>query len=123
MNTAPYAVAAIVLFLCLAYAIKSVADARARTRIATEGNSPEVVRAMLAGEEAKRRLAGLRWGVVLTCLGAGLGIVALVGWDEHGPTPVALAVIVGATGIGNLIFFALAQTLFRPTPAKDETSP
>ena len=42
-------------------------------------------------------------------VGPGFGVVALVGWNEV--TPGAIAVLLGATGLGNFAFYLLERKL------------
>lgn len=104
----------ITLFVCIAYAIKAIADARVRGKLIGSNTSDELVRTMLVGEETQRRHSSLRWGVTLLCLAGGFGLIELFGWNRV--TPGAIAVLLGATGIGNLAYYTIARRL-----PKDET--
>src|SRR3546814_19548889 len=65
----------ITLFVCVAYAIKAVVDARVRRQM-VESNGPEaLVQSILEGEDLRRRHGPLRWGFVMVALGAGFAIV------------------------------------------------
>ena len=97
----------IVLFVCIAYTIKAVVDARVRRRFIESNGSDELVRAMLAGEEQHRRHGSLRWGVTLVALAIGFALVDAGNWDEL--TPGVLAILLGATGIGNLAYWFIAR--------------
>ena len=97
----------IVLFLCITYAIKVVVDARVRRRFIESNGSDDLVRAMLAGEEQHRRHGSLRWGVTLVALAIGFGLVEIGGWNDL--TPGVLAILLGATGLGNLAYWFLAR--------------
>jgi hypothetical protein len=99
----------ITLFLAIAYTIKAVVDARVRKQMVESNGSQELVRSMLEGEEIRRRHGSLRWGIVLTALAIGFGFVQAAGWTELNPGVVA--VLVGATGIGNLAYYLLARKL------------
>ena len=98
----------ITLIFGIVYAIKVVVEARSRRQllIAADG-SAEVARALLRDQERQRRLSSLRWGIVMVTLATGFGLIQWLGWDEVTPGPVA--VLAGATGIGNLIFFAVSR--------------
>src|SRR3546814_11031000 len=64
----------ITLFVCVAYAIKAVVDARVRRQL-VESNGPEaLVQSILHGEELRRRHGALRRVVVLVALAAGFAI-------------------------------------------------
>jgi hypothetical protein len=99
----------IVLFVCIAWAIKVVVDARVRGRMVDSGGSEELVNSIMRDEEQRRRHSSLRWGIVLLSVGAGFGLIQWFGWQEV--TPGMVAVLAGATGVGNLVFFAIARRL------------
>ena len=97
----------ITLFLCITYAIKSVVDARVRRQIVDSNGSQDLVRSMLEGEELRRRHGSLRWGVVLVALALGFALVDAGGWTGIGPG--VIAVLLGATGLGNLAYWFIAR--------------
>ncbi|MFA6229767.1 MAG: DUF6249 domain-containing protein [Rhodanobacter sp.] len=97
------------LFICITYAIKVVMDARTRSRMIGAGGSEELVNSLMRDEELRRRQSSLRWGIVLVSVGAGFGLIQWFGWQEV--TPGMVAVLAGATGLGNLAFFAIARRL------------
>ena len=99
----------IVLFVCITYAIKVVVDARVRSRMIGAGGSEELVNSVLRDEEQRRRHSSLRWGIVLLSVAAGFGLIQAFGWQQV--TPGMVAVLAGATGLGNLVFFAVARRL------------
>ena len=99
----------ITLFLCIAYAIKAVVDARVRRQIVDSNGSQDLVRAMLQGEELRQRHGSLRWGITLVAVAVGFGLIEAFGWTEI--TPGVIAVLVGATGLGNLAYYVMARKL------------
>ncbi|MBP1473725.1 hypothetical protein J7I44_05400 [Frateuria sp. MAH-13] len=99
----------ITLFVCIAYAIKAIVDARVRRQMVTVGGSEELVRSVLQGDELRRRHASLHWGIVLLALAIGFGLIQAFGWQDL--TPGVVAVLAGATGLGNLVFYAVARKL------------
>jgi len=99
----------ITLFLAIAYTIKAVVDAGVRRKMVDGNGSQELVRSMLESEEIRRRHGSLRWGITLTALAIGFGLVQATGWSEINPG--VIAVLVGATGIGNLAYYLLARKL------------
>ena len=99
----------ITLFICITYAIKVVVDARVRRQMVTVGGSEELVRSVLQSEELRRRHTSLHWGVVLIALGLGFGLIQWFGWQDV--TPGMIAVLAGATGLGNLVFYVIARRL------------
>lgn len=99
----------VTLFVCIAYTIKAVVDARVRKQLVSSNGSPELVASILRADETNRRLSSLRWGITLVMLALGFGIVEAAGWQEV--TPGVIAVLVGAVGLGNLASFAAARKL------------
>lgn len=97
----------IILFICITYAIKIVVDARVRSRMIGAGGSEDLVNSIMRDEEQRRRHSSLRWGIVLVSVGAGFGLIQWFGWRDV--TPGMIAVLAGATGLGNLAFFAIAR--------------
>ncbi len=97
------------LFACITYAIKAVVDARVRRQMVESNGSEALVRSIIESEEARRRHASLRWGVVLLALGLGFAAVALQGTNEV--TPGVIAVLLCAVGLGNLAAFVTARKL------------
>ena len=105
----------IALFLCVTYgftyAIKALVDARMRSLLARSGTSEELIRAIIHAEDLQRRRAALRWGIILVALALAFGSIQAFGWSEI--TPGVIALLAGATGLGNLAFFALAPRWIR----------
>jgi Ca2+/H+ antiporter len=99
----------IILFLCITYVIKLVLDTRTRTKLIAANGSEEMIRSLVQNEEQQRRHASVRWGVVLVCLAIGFALIQYFGWDEV--TPGAIAVLLGATGVGNLVSFYVSRNL------------
>ena len=99
----------VTLFVCIAYAIKAVVDARVRKQLVSSNGAPDLVRSILQGDETNRRLSSLRWGITLVALALGFGIVEAAGWQDI--TPGVIAVLVGAIGLGNLASFAASRKL------------
>ena len=97
------------LFVCITYAIKVVVEAMVRRRMVDAGGSEELVNSILRDEELRRRHSSLRWGVVLLAIAVGFGLIQAFGWDEV--TPGVVAVLAGATGLGNLVFFVLSRRI------------
>ncbi|MBD8900504.1 hypothetical protein [Rhodanobacter sp. DHG33] len=97
------------LFVCIAYAIKVCVDAMVRRRVVTAGSSPELVASLLREEELRRRHSSLRWGIVLLSVALGFGLIQWFGWQDV--TPGLVAVLAGATGLGNLVFYLVARKL------------
>lgn len=103
------AIVFIALFACITYTIKALLDARTRAKLIAANGSEEMIRSLVKSEEQQRRHASVRWGVVLVCLAVGFALIEYFGWDDV--TPGAIAVLLGATGLGNLISFAVSRNL------------
>jgi hypothetical protein len=100
----------ITLFVCIAYVIKAIVDSRMRSKLlANNGASEEMIRSLVQNEEQQRRHASVRWGIVLVSLGVGFALIEYFGWDEV--TPGSIAVLLAATGIGNLVSYAVSANL------------
>lgn len=99
----------ITLFTAIAYSIKAVVDARVRRQLVQSNVSQELVRSIVEGDEARRRHASLRWGIVLVALGLGFAMIESLGWTEV--TPGGVAVLLVFTGLGNLGYYLLARRL------------
>jgi hypothetical protein len=100
----------IVLFVCITfaitYSIRLVLDARIRRQLIAAG-SQEMMASLMKGDEQNRRLSSLRWGVILVALGIGFAIIQGAGWQDISPG--MIAVLAGATGIGNLVYYFVAR--------------
>ena len=99
----------ITLLICIAYSVRAVVDAYTRRRIIESRGSEELVRSLLEGEAARRRLASLHWGSVLVALAIGFGLLELI--DANRVTPGVIALLLGATGLGNLAYYLLHRKL------------
>lgn len=94
----------ITLIVGIVYAIKVVVEARAsRQLLLAADGSAELASALLRDQERQRRLSSLRWGIVLVALALGFGLIHGLGWNQVSPG--VAAVLAGATGIGNLVFY------------------
>jgi hypothetical protein len=92
----------------VAWLFKTWMEARVRGKLAA-AHSQELIRAILTNDQQARRLAPLRWGIVLVGLAIALAIIDAAGWQEA--TPGVFAVLLGATGVANLAAFAVSQWL------------
>jgi len=97
----------IVLFVCIYLTIKAVVDADARKRMIQSNGSEDMLRTLIEGEEIRRRQASLRWGVILVALALGFGLLEGFDWKE--PSPALFAILLGATGLGNLAAYYLGR--------------
>lgn len=99
----------IVLFICITYAIKAVVDARVRKQLVTSNVSQELIQSIVEADEMRRRQSTLRWGAILLALAVGFGLMEAFGWRDV--TPGVMAILLGATGIGNLIAYHLSRKM------------
>jgi len=97
----------IALFVCVTYAFKAVLDAIMRYRLLHEPGTEELLRALLAGEAEERRIASLRWGILLIALALGFVVIQAFGWTDV--TPGAIGVLAGSFGLGHLTFYAITR--------------
>jgi hypothetical protein len=98
---------AIALFIAIIAPIKWLIEARFRHRMIQAGLTGDLQKEWIANELEQRRQSSLRWGTVLVTLALGFAIIAIGGWQNVTAAPVA--VLVAATGIGNLVYFALTR--------------
>jgi hypothetical protein len=97
----------IILFICIYLSIKAVVDARARKQMVQSNGSEEMLRTLIEGEETRRRQASLRWGVILVALAIGFGLLEAFSWEDASPG--LFAILLAATGIGNLAAYYLTR--------------
>ena len=99
----------ITLFLTIAYVIKVIVDSRTRRALIGANGSEELVRSIMAGEDMRQKHSSLRWGVTLVAVAVGFGFIEAGGWNEV--TPGVIAVLAGATGLGNLAYYFLTRRM------------
>jgi len=95
------------LFATVAFSLKTIVDARSRTKLLQSNPHQGLVEAILKGEERRRRQSALRWGIVLVFVAAGFGIVEIMGWTR--PSAGVIAVLLGATGFGNIVSYLVCR--------------
>lgn len=99
----------IILFVCITYAIKVVVDARVRKQLVSSNVSQELIQSIVEADELRRRHASLRWGVILIILAIGFGLMEALNLRDI--TPGVLAILIGATGLGNLVAYHLSRKM------------
>jgi hypothetical protein len=97
----------ITLFVCIVMAIKVVVDSRLRRRLAETNASEEMIKSMLVADEQSRRLSALKWGLVLTLLGAAMGMID--GMNLSSEDPGAWGLLLAAAGVGMLAYHGIAN--------------
>lgn len=99
----------VTLFVCITYAVKLLIDARVRVLLLRSAPSELEIGNLLRLEEQRTRQASLRTGVTLVTIALGFGLIEIFGMRDI--TPGVIAVLAGATGLGNLAFYFLARRL------------
>ena len=97
------------LFVCITYAIKAIVDARVRKQLVASNVSQELIQSIVEADELRRRHGTLRWGAILVSLAIGFALMEMFGWRDI--TPGVFAVLLGSTGIGNLVAYFLSRKL------------
>ncbi|MDT3474689.1 hypothetical protein [Stenotrophomonas maltophilia] len=100
----------ITLFICIAYAIHAIADARARSKLVAPHVPEEVIRSLAVLEEERRRQGALRWGISLVCLALAMAPWAMGARDL---TFGAAAALVGSAGLGQLLAWHFTRPAVR----------
>jgi hypothetical protein len=95
------------LFFAVVLAIKVVVDSRWRRRLVETNPSEELMKSVMAADEIARRLSALKWGLVLTLLGAAFGIIGATNMSSDSPG--AWGVLFAAAGIGLLAYHGIAN--------------
>ena len=95
------------LFVCITYAFRVLVDAIMRYRMLREPGTEDLLRSILQGEQAERRLSSLRWGLLATALAIGFAIIDATGSDEV--TPGAIAILLAATGLSQLTYYLITR--------------
>lgn len=107
---------AISLFVCGTYGftflVKALFDARMRTVMVRNGITQDLILALAASEHEQRRWSALRWGISMCVVATGFAFIQWVGWREI--TPAVVAVLAGAIGVGQLLFYAMARSPHAP---------
>lgn len=110
MNTADIGeMIPMVLFVCIVMAIKVVVDARVRRQMMENHVDQDMIKSMLAADEQSRRLSALKWGLVLTLVGAAFGLIDVLHMRFDDDHPGALGLLIFAAGAGMLTYHAMAN--------------
>jgi uncharacterized membrane protein len=98
-----------VLFVSIAVSIKWVVDARVRKRMVENNVSEDLVKSILVADERNRRLSALKSGLVLTSVGIAFGLIGALHMRLDDDNPGAIGLLIGAAGIGMLIYHFIAD--------------
>jgi len=101
----------ITLFICIAYAIQALADARARGKLVAPHVAEEVLISLAALEDERRRMSALRWGITLCSVALAFGLLELTGARELDFG--AVAVLAGSAGLGQLLAWRFTRPAVR----------
>ncbi len=71
--------------------------------------SQELIQSIIETDKLRRRRARLHWDEILIALAIGLGLMAAL--DFHNMGPGVIAILLGATGIGNLAAYYLTRKM------------
>ncbi|MBE5315661.1 MAG: hypothetical protein H4O13_09685 [Xanthomonadales bacterium] len=95
------------LFAAIAYIVKVILDGRVRRRLVESSASESLVRSLIEADELARRTSALKWGMVLTSLGAAFGVIEWL--DLRADSPGTFGLMFVAAGIGMLGYHLLTQ--------------
>lgn len=96
------------LFAMIAYIVKIVSDNRLRRKVLNSAASEEMAEALLDRQWAEPRTrSALKWGLVLFSLGIGVLVVNVLALGFE--SPMAYAVLLLATGLALLGFYAIER--------------
>jgi hypothetical protein len=101
----------------IALTVKAIVEGRTRQKFFASAASDERMRSLLRYEARLRRHAALRWGLVMSGLAGGFAVIDAIGWQDV--TPGAIAVLLAATGIGNLASYAIERAQARKGDSDD----
>lgn len=97
----------IVGFICLVAIVRIVIEGRLRRRLAETHASEELVRAIARADDANRKQAALKWGLILLLAGIAFTLIDLFGLGSQDPA--AYGLLLCATGIGLLLHHLLLR--------------
>ncbi len=97
----------ITLFVMIGYIVKVILDSRVRRRLVESSASESLVRSLIEADELARRTSALKWGLVLSALGAAFGLIEWLDLQPDSPGTFGLLFI--AAGIGMLSYHLLTQ--------------
>jgi hypothetical protein len=85
-----------------------------RSKLLGTHGPDELIRTLVLSDERQRRHSSLRWGIVLSFLAAGFALIQAIGWQDI--TAGVIAVLLGATGLGNIVSFLVSRKIETPRP-------
>jgi hypothetical protein len=97
----------ITLFVMIGYIVKVILDSRVRRRLVESSASESLVRSLIEADELARRTSALKWGLVLSALGAAFGLIEWL--DLQPDSPGTFGLLFTAAGIGMLGYHLLTQ--------------
>lgn len=103
----------VVLFLCITvsivYIVGLLVNTRQRIKMLQVCGSSELVESVLKSDTHRYQMSALRWGVLAVAEAIAFGIIQAMDWTTINPGVVA--VLLGAFGLGSILFFVLGRRL------------
>lgn len=104
---------AMTLFLCITigitYIVRLLVNARLRIKMLQVSGSKDLVESVVQGDMRRDRMTALRWGILTLTEAIAFGFIQAMGWDTINPG--VIAVLLGAFGLGSILFFLLGRRL------------
>lgn len=100
----------VVLFLAIVAIVKIIADNRTKAKLIEARPSDEVVRALFAKSQDPALFTALKWGLVISFVGAGLVAVSYLG-DFRDPITYGFMLVCGGGGL--LAYYWIATRVLK----------
>lgn len=100
----------VVLFLSIVMIVKVIADNRTKAKLIEARPSDEVVRALFEKSKDPALFGALKWGLVISFVGAGLVAVNFLG-DFQDPITYGFMLVCGGAGL--LVYYWVASRAVR----------
>jgi len=92
-------IATIAMFGSIAYITKVLSDNRVKRELISMKADRETIDYLLLQAPAPTTDSSLKWGMVIVAIGAGLGLIHLLGLDGEDPMTWAIVFIFGGAGL------------------------
>ena len=100
----------IVLFLSIVAIVKVISDNRTKAKLIEARPSDEVVRSLFETSRDPALFGALKWGLVITFVGAGLVVVSFLG-DFRDPITYGFMLFCGGAGL--LVYYGIASWVLK----------
>jgi hypothetical protein len=97
----------IALFASIAYIVKAVVDSRVRRRLVETSATEALAQSLMESDERSRQMSALKWGLVLSAIGAAFGVIEVL--DLEAGTQGTFGLLAFFAGAGLLTCHALLQ--------------